>query len=565
MGSILERMKDLVLPRQGRRFVALDLDTRALRMVYAERAGDRLRVLRVATFPVPPGQDVSDVQVLGTFLRRCMADSGLSGASVLLSVPRSQAVLKPVSLPPAVKESEVAGMVQYQMETELPFPPEGAVIDFTIESHFDTSTPPEEAAAPGVNVLVAAVQRPIIEQYQRLAEIAGVRLLRLGLRPYADARCVEACTLHHAKEATAVVHVGADETEIDILLGGATVFSRSAVVKVPPAGGDGEATVDQAIESVAGEVARSLRSYQAVQRGRAIDTLLVAGGTGIEPQVAAELARRLEIPCRMFDPGRALGLEPQEKDPSAYISALGLAIGHAGVAEMPFDFLNPKRPPVRRDRRKVMAAVIGGGVAAVFAGGIVAGVLYLGAKQARVDALSAAVKELEGRNRQVAALAKPLDAVHAWVGAGRPWLDHWAYVSARFPACTDAYVTGLSAGQDGVLSCSVRARSSEAISELGRRLAEGGYGFEPGQVTTRDDPLGYTFVAAMKVVVKPGLKVDLAAVSPEPRPADDVSADPEAWLRATRRGPTASPATSGERPSTERPSRVRRLRGSEGR
>ena len=559
-GSILERVKGLVLPRPGRRFVALDLDSRYLRMVHAERAGDRLRILRLATFPVPEGVDVSDVEALGTFIGRCLGEPSLKSGSVLMSVPRSQAILKAVSLPPAVKESELAGMVQYQMETELPFPAEGAAIDFTVESHFDAATPTEEASGPGVNVLVAAVQRPVIEQYQRLAEIAGVRLLRLGLRPYADARCVEACTIHHAKECTAVVHVGADETEIDILLGGATVFSRSAVVKVPPPGEESDSTAEQAVDGVAVEVARSLRSYQAVQRGRGIDSLLVAGGTGIEAQVASELARRLGIPCKMFDPSRALRLDPNEKDPSAFISALGLAIGHAGVAELPFDFLNPKRPPVQRDMRKILAGVIGGSVAAVFVAGVVAGVLFLKAKQSRVDGLSEVCKRLEEKNRSVAALAKPVGAVETWVGAGRPWLDHWAFLSARFPPCTEAYVTGLSASQDGVLSFSVKAHSSEAITELGRRLADAGYGFQPGQVTTRSDPLGYTFIASMKVAVKAGLKVDLTAVSAEPRPEDDVSGKPDEWPRALRRGSSAPAArpTSTESPSVP----VRRPRGS---
>lgn len=558
-GSILERVKGLVLPRPGRRFVALDLDSRYLRMVHAERAGDRLRILRLATFPVPEGVDVSDVEALGTFIGRCLGEPSLKSGSVLMSVPRSQAILKAVSLPPAVKESELAGMVQYQMETELPFPAEGAAIDFTVESHFDAATPTEEASGPGVNVLVAAVQRPVIEQYQRLAEIAGVRLLRLGLRPYADARCVEACTIHHAKECTAVVHVGADETEIDILLGGATVFSRSAVVKVPPPGEESDSTAEQAVDGVAVEVARSLRSYQAVQRGRGIDSLLVAGGTGIEAQVASELARRLGIPCKMFDPSRALRLDPNEKDPSAFISALGLAIGHAGVAELPFDFLNPKRPPVQRDMRKILAGVIGGSVAAVFVAGVVAGVLFLKAKQSRVDGLSEVCKRLEEKNRSVAALAKPVGAVETWVGAGRPWLDHWAFLSA-VPAVHGGVCHG-------------------AEREPGRRVEFLGEGaFERGDHGTRPAPGG----RGVRFSTGPGDDAERSARvhlhrkhegggegGPEggpdggergAAPEDDVSGKPDEWPRALRRGSSAPAArpTSTESPSVP----VRRPRGS---
>jgi Tfp pilus assembly PilM family ATPase len=551
MSSVLNRVMHLVRPGGGRRFVAIDFDSRWLRMVQAERVGDRLRILKLASFAVPGDLDVSDVQALGGFLGQCVQACSWRGASVLMSVPRGQAVLKPVILPPNVRPREVAGMVQYQMETELPFAPDAAVIDFTMESHYGAAGLPEEAATPGVNVLVAAVQRPMVDHYRRLAEIAGVRLQRLGLRPYADGRCVEACTVRRAQECVAVVHVTADDTEIDILTDGVMVFSRSAVAKVPPVGREEDPAVDQAIETVAAEVARSLRSYQAVQGGRRIDTLLVAGGTGIEPRVAADLARRLDLPCRMFSPAAALGLETGDQDTSAFISALGLAIGHAGVAELPFDFLHPKRPPVQRDRKKVLAAVIGSAAALAVIAGVAVGGTYLQAKKSRIDALTQQLRDLEQKNKQVAAVAKPVNAVDTWLQGGRPWLDHWACLSGAFPSCTDAYVTSISATQDGVLSFNVKARSSEAITELGHRLGEAGYGFKPGQVTTRGDPLGYTFNVGMKVLVKPDLKVDLAGVKYEPRPVDEAPASPPEKGRSSERPARSSSSSSGDSPAEQ--------------
>jgi Tfp pilus assembly PilM family ATPase len=465
MTSVLERIRSFALRGKGRRFVAIDFDSRHVRMAHAERSGDRLRVLKLATFDVPADVDVASVEALGALVGEKLRSLGWRGASVVMSVPRGQSVLKPVMLPPGVGQAEVAGMVQYQMEKELPFAPEDAVIDFSIESHYDAEVLPEEATNPGLGVLVAAVQRPVVEQYRRLAGIAGFRLVRLGLRPYADARCVEACTVRRPEECLALVHVTADGTEIDIIASGAMVFSRAAVVKIPRPAADENGAVDQAVDAVVVEVARSLRSYQAVHGGRVIDALLVAGGTGIEPRVARDLATRLDIPCRMLDPTPGLGLEPVEGHASAYLSVLGLAIGHAGSAEPPFDFLRPKRPAVRRDRRKILIGAVGGGVAAVLIGSIATGTLFLQGKQARVNTLSVEFRKFEEQNKRVAAVGKPVKAIETWVGAGRPWLDHWAYLSDVFPPCTEVYVTALSANQDGYLSFAVKARSSGNVVE----------------------------------------------------------------------------------------------------
>jgi len=582
MASIFDRMRSLARRGGSRRFVAIDFDSRRLRLVQAERGGDRLKILQLAGFAMPADIDLSDVEVLGGFIGQCLQSCGWRGANLLMSVPRGQAVLKPVSLPPNVQDAEIAGMVQYQMETELPFSPDDAVIDFTRESHYGVSALPEESAAPGVDVLVAAVQRPVVEHFSRLAQIAGGRLLRLGLRPYADGKCLEACTVRRPQECTAIVHMTADETEIDILAGGATVFSRSAVVKVPTGSPD-EPEADLAGDGIVVEVSRSLRSFQAVQGSRRIDSLVVAGGTGLEPRVVAELGKRLDTPCRMFSPVQALGLGSTDEDASAFMSALGLVIGHAGLAELPFDFLHPKRPRVQRNRKKVIAVCVGAGAAVLLVAGVAAGTVYLQAKQSRINILTQELKGLEVKNKEVAAVGKPVNAIDGWLHAGRPWLDHWAMLSGVFPSCTDAYVTGLSATQDGVLNFNVKARSSEAVTDLGRRLADAGYGFKPGQVATRGDPLGYTFNVGMKVFVKPDAKVDLAGVKFEPRPADDSSSTAGASERprpfgATGRpprpsaaestAPAAAPATApaAETPAeapAEKPARPRRFGSTE--
>jgi len=343
--------------RSSKRFCAVDFDSRQVRIVHATQAGAAARLLKLATAQVPPGLDVENAEAVGEFLGRTLDQMGLRGAWVLMNVPRSKAVLKPLTLPPVAHPGELAGMVLYQAEKELTFRPEDTVVDFTSERHYGVE-PAGSDEPQGEHVLAAAVRRGVVEHYQRIAKAAGARLLRLGLRPYANMRCLEAYGGQEPGARLALVHLTADETEIDILSGNSLTFSRAAIVEVPFGGEGAEAELQEAVQVIVTEVARSLQSYMTVDRDHRIDSVLLAGGTGIESRVAAELDKRLAVQCQTFDPSQALGLEEPGAGASGFISALGLAVGQAGRAEPPFDFLNPKRPVVRRDLTRI--AVLGG-------------------------------------------------------------------------------------------------------------------------------------------------------------------------------------------------------------
>jgi hypothetical protein len=374
----------------------------------------------------------------------------------------------------------------------------------------------------------------------------------LGLRPYANIRAVQAYGRHEMRGRLAVVHITAEEAEIDVCESSALAFSRAAVLKIPAPGERTEGDLAEATLTVVTEVARSLHSYLGVERGTGIDAVLVAGGTGIEQRVVDELARRLNVRAEILNPADALGLEDTGPAASAFISALGLALGQAADAELPFNFLSPKRVPVQRDTRKLLA--VSGLAALVFVlmtAFAMAAYNYYEAK-VRVDDLTAQYNKLKDENKRVTALANRIKAIDDWVGAGRNWLDQWAYLSAVFPSCVDTYVTSLKTNPDGSASFSVKARTSDAIKALSSRLETAGYDSKPYPVITTQDPYGYGYSTSVKVNVKPNMKVDLAVVNAEPRPEDDGSAEafgrpPGAKAETTAKaGTPAAPAEGAQ-------------------
>ncbi len=539
MAGILNKLNPL--GNGPRRFAAVDSDGLHLRVVYAERLGRIVRVLRSSAVAIPDSIDADDPRQLGTLLGQILKDMRLRGVGLLMNVTRAKAVLKPVSLPAGVSQNEVAGMVRFQVEKDLPFRLEEAVIDFTIESHYDSdSAAVDGAKSQGTDVLVGAVRLPVVDHYRQIAQAAGAKLLRLGLRPYANVRCVNACKQSHFEDTVLLLHFGAEETEIDLLVGNSLMFSRSAAVKISSSDAS-KSEMDESVRAVAMEVRRSVQSYLAIEQAFKIDSILIAGGTGIESVAAEQLSAELKAPCELFDPSCVQGFG-EATDPSAFISALGLAVGHSGRDRLPFDFLHPKRPVVKRNRARVMGITA---AAVLLLTGVVvgtAGAIQVAARKATVTSARQAVLKERANLKKLQHIEKQVKAIQEWQDQHRDWLAHWAKLSCLFPGAPDTYVSGLKTAADGSMSFQVKARDSKFITDIGISLAEAGYKFQPGGLTSSPNPHGYPYSAEIRVFVDPDMEIDLSEVEPVTRPADDDSVRQLARATVAKDKPSPTPA-----------------------
>ena len=543
MGAFLERLKGLV--GKPRRFAAVDCDGRHIRVVYAERSRRSARVLKTSAMAIPPGTDLADPRQLGILLGQALRDMRLPGVGLLMNVTRAEAVLKPVSLPLGASQNEVAGMVAFQVEKELPFRAEEAIIDFTIESHYDADAGPfDSEASKGTDVLVGAVRLPVVDHYRRIAEAAGSRLLRLGLRPYANVRCLKACKPGGPHETMLLLHIGAEETEIDLLVGGSLMFSRSAAVKIPPADAQ-SGVIAKSLHAVAMEVRRSVQSYLAVEREFKIDKIIIAGGTGVEAAAADELSAVLEAPCELLKaaPGAGFG---DVAEASAFISAIGLAIGHGGHDRLPFDFLHPKRHVEPLNKARTVAIAAAAVLIATAVAGTTAAAIQVSGRKAAAEQVHQKLLAEKENEKSLLHIAKQVKALQQWQDERRDWLTHWAKLSALFPGAQDAYISGLKTVEtsgEWSLSLVVKVRDSKIITDLGDRLAAAGYKFQPGGLATTPDPYGYPYSEEVRVFIEPDMELDLSNAKPVDRPVDDDS------IRQLAKAPAAEEAPAPATPA----------------
>ena len=545
------------------KFVALDYDSRQVRLAVCEALRGELRVESLHAAAVPPEASPANADAFGRFLGSVIERLGLRNAAVVMAAGRSQAVLKSVALPPNVLPEELASMVQFQVARELPFQSDEAVVDYTLGSHWAASEQPASGEAAvgeaSTSVLAAAVRLPVVDAARTLCQAAGLRLQRLGLRPYACLRALRRCVRTAPGERLLLVNLTSDEVEIDLVCGEDLEFSRAATVAVPAGAGvapvraagraaEAAATQDapgagdqapgdteSAVRRVVEEVVRSLHSFHAVQRSAQLGACLVAGGTGLEQAVREALAQRLGVRCELLDPSPAFGLRRGE-GVSSFIAALGLAAGQC-EQDFHFDFLNPKRPVVKRDTRKLRLA------AALVAGALVL-VALLGAGHAHVRAREAQVRDLKNKcdaaakeNSLRKALAARLRKVDAWLDQDVDWLGQLAYLSNTLPEARQLYLTKLNC-QMGTIKMSGRVRDRETVLGFSKTLMDQpGYNVRPGTITPLRDRQGLydmDFVLDLLIDESAARKAE-AASKPASRPTSTRAASRPAMASAPRR------------------------------
>jgi type IV pilus assembly protein PilM len=409
----------------SRKVLCLDWDKRSLRIVVA-RVGKGRAVLEDAhSHRLPNNVDADEPEAMGDFIHAMLRRHHLSYKSVVVDVPRERAVINRLALPPT-PPTEVAAAVRFQAMKELPFAIETAAVDYIIMGRDERGMATE--------VLLAAVTTDTLDRVRLTCEAAGLTPARIGLRPYANLISVRR-TRGTGDQHVLLLDVGPAATEIDVICGDALAFARSANVSVPLPVSDPATredshiiplaevrdldTSDQAVEAAISEVlveaTRTLQAYRATEAEARIDEIVVAGGTGIEAQLADRLQQRLELPVALFDPTEALGLESSEGPKlRSFAAALGLAWGLGREGSLALDFLNPKRPISSRETLQRRARI--GALAAALVLVAVAGILsrqYLGLRS-QLGQLRKENRELQTQVQGKVEIANRIDEAREW-------------------------------------------------------------------------------------------------------------------------------------------------------
>jgi Tfp pilus assembly PilM family ATPase len=443
------------------RLLALEWNDSEARAAVASSRGDRVVFEQAFTIELKPALGEADAENgIGSQLVAALAARRVGRLDALVAVGRSSVELRQMSLPP-VPDEELPELVRFQALREFGLLEEDWPLDYL---------PLDEDPAQARNVLAAAVSPRVVEEIRQGCETAGVKLLRLALRPASAASLVLRRPVESGAEVRLLVDLLPEEADLTVLIGHKLVFVRCARLSGDPL---------ESAQALVSEIRLTMAASHNQLAGKRVEQIVLFGGGSQHAALARTIGEQLATPTVLFDPfdGVALDDELRRSLPEPrgrFASLLGMLESELAGQPQAFDFLHPRRRPEPPSRRNTYVLA-----------GLAAGLLVLLAlmfswsqQSSERDAfrrLQDESKSLDKKVVQAGKLEKTAAEIDKWLGEEVVWLDEFRWLSEKFPSAEDSMLTQLKMGigsDQAEMTLDGLARNVDAVTKLDRGLLD---------------------------------------------------------------------------------------------
>jgi type IV pilus assembly protein PilM len=340
---------------EGKNLVGVDIGTTSIKVceIKEDRKAGR-SLVRFGYHPLPP-QTIVD----GHIMNAGAIVEGLDRLfhkvrqrDVALRVSGHSVIIKKITMP-VMTAAELTEQINWEAEQHIPFELADVQVDYQVVGRREDQGQ--------MDVLLVAAKKEEIGDLTNLAIEAKLRPRVVDLDAFTVQNCYETAYGAPPPDQTVVLlHVGASLTTINILAQGTTAFTRDVVnggnaitdeiqrqlgisheeaeaYKCGSAQGIVPAEVPNIIrdvvETLAGEIQRSLDFYLATSGDREINKVYLSGGTANVQALHEEIAQRCQVDVVTLDPLLVAQPDPKSVDPLALqgrtlqaVVAYGLAL-----------------------------------------------------------------------------------------------------------------------------------------------------------------------------------------------------------------------------------------------
>jgi type IV pilus assembly protein PilM len=309
--------------------VGLDIGSSSVKVVECTRRNRGVELLHVGMAPLP-----AEAIVQGAFLNSgaiveaigsAMAAAGIKAKSVATAVSGHAVIVKKISLPTMTRD-ELEESIRWEAEQYIPFDVNEVNLDFQI---LDTGTTEGQ-----MDVILVAAKKDLIDDYVNVIQEAGLSPAVIDVAGFAVANAFEANYEIGRDEVVALVNIGSQVVNINILANGAPAFTRDISTggnvyteEIQKAlsvsweeaermkiGGsapeDSQEVVPQEVEqamrsvtdTVVGEISRSLDFFSATSAESRISRIVLAGGGSRISGLDAAFQGKTSLPVERLDP-----------------------------------------------------------------------------------------------------------------------------------------------------------------------------------------------------------------------------------------------------------------------
>lgn len=203
----------------------LDLSDLSIKAVLLDRTGNQDSIVSFGSVPLPMGSvvdgEIMEPEAVKNAITKLLKESGpkkIKTRKVICSLPETKAFLRVIPLP-AMEKSEVKEAIKWEIEANIPLTLDQVYYDWQV---LDLNLTQEKGK---MNVLVVAVARSSVDQFQAVLESAGLEVIGLETESIAQARSL--LPENDEKNTTLIVDIGDRRTSFFISVGATPCFTSS--------------------------------------------------------------------------------------------------------------------------------------------------------------------------------------------------------------------------------------------------------------------------------------------------------------------------------------------------
>jgi type IV pilus assembly protein PilM len=346
----------MMFKRGKKSMVGVDIGSSSVKAVELQGRGKDLQLLSLG-FEALESDSVVDGQIIelnavSNAISNIFNEHKIKTTQVAAGVNGHSVIVKNIVLP-QMSDGELQESFAWHAEEHIPFD----ISDVNLDYHV------MDRSGDAIHVLMAACKRDKVANLKQTIQLAGKQPTIIDVDAFALQNCYELNYDPQPGQVVALLNIGASTTNINILNGVRSVFTRDATfggnqytsllqkelgltfdqaesVKrgMPlPEGAevrDVGPIMDTVSDILALEIQKTMDFYRAtVEDGdSAVQKILVSGGGSKLTGLADFLARRFEVSVEMFDPFRKIKVDARGFDPDymrEIVPEMAIAVGLA--------------------------------------------------------------------------------------------------------------------------------------------------------------------------------------------------------------------------------------------
>ncbi len=309
--------------------IGLDIGSGLIKVAVVDHSKKEPQLMRVAVQPLMQDAivegEVMDPGVVTEAIQAALAAAGVKTKQMVIAVGGRDVIIKKISID-RVKEAQARELMRWEAEQHVPFDMESVELDFQILD--------PDAEGLEMNVLLVAAKRELVEAKMRVLTDCGLELAMVDVDAFALHNAFEMNHPEAMEGMVALVNIGHDVTNINILEEGVPILTRDLTigtrrfaedlqrdrgVTAEEAAGLIQGTersphLDAANETRGEEVAQGIERAVAflssnMKGGAAVRAVYTCGGGARIPGLTDQLGTRLRMEAHLANPLATLAMD----------------------------------------------------------------------------------------------------------------------------------------------------------------------------------------------------------------------------------------------------------------